>query len=296
MSTAAETLEADARARPGSRVVSSLLAFLFFLAVVAGLLFMVLPVVAIFVHVPPGTLIDQLSNPIVTDALRVTLKTTIVAQVAILLIGTPTAYFLATRRFPGRSLAITLVELPIVLPPAVAGIGLLVAFGRVGLLGKHFGIGSHIAFTWIAVTLAVALVSGPFYVRQAIAAFEAVDPNLVAASRTLGAGPTRTFFRVTLPLAAGGLGAGEAVALARGLGEFGATIMFAGSFQGKTQTLSLAVYQEFEVDFDVALAISALLIVISLAILLSIKVLSAWRPVLTGIGAVGRSGSGPALD
>jgi molybdate transport system permease protein len=296
VSAAAQSLEGGARARSRNRIVPALLGALFFLAVAAGLLFMVLPVVAIFVHVPPGTLIDQLSNPIVTDALLVTLKTTVVAQAAILLFGTPTAYFLATRRFPGRSLAVTLVELPIVLPPAVAGIGLLVAFGRVGLLGKHFGVGSDIAFTWIAVTLAVALVAGPFYVRQGIAAFEAVDPNLVAASRTLGAGPTRTFFRVTLPLAAGGLGAGEAVALARGLGEFGATIMFAGSFQGKTQTLSLAVYQEFEVDFDVALAISALLIVISLAILLSIKVLSAWRPVMTGISAVGRRDPDVAFD
>jgi len=279
MATAAQALRE--RPRTGNvfdRTSPLLLAVLFFVAVLLAFVFMVLPVVAIFVHVSPGTLVDQLSNRVVTDALIVTLKTTAVAQAAILILGTPTAYFLATRRFPGRSLAVTLVELPIVLPPAVAGIGLLVAFGRVGLLGKHFGIGGHIAFTWIAVTLAVALVAGPFYVRQGIAAFEAVDTNLVAASRTLGAGPVRTFFRVTLPLAAGGLGAGAAVSLARGLGEFGATIMFAGSFQGTTQTLSLAVYEQFDVNFNVALAISALLIVISLAILLSMKLVTAWRP------------------
>ena len=273
----AQVLTGWPQSRFTQAAVRFVLGFLFFLAIVVAFAFMVLPVVAIFTHVPPGTLLDQLSNPVVTDALKVTLKTTIVAQAAILLFGTPTAYFLATRRFRGRPLAITLVELPIVLPPAVAGIGLLVAFGRIGLLGKHFGIGSSIAFTWIAVTFAVILVAGPFYVRQGIAAFEAVDPNLVAASRTLGAGPVRTFFRVTLPLAAGGLGAGAAVSLARGLGEFGATIMFAGSFQGTTQTLSLAVYQEFDVNFDVALAIGALLVLVSLAILLSLKLTLLWR-------------------
>jgi molybdate transport system permease protein len=121
-------------------------------------------------------------------------------------------------------------------------------------------------------------VAGPFYVRSAIAAFEAVDADLVGASRTLGAGPLRTFFRVTMPLASGGLVAGEAISLARGIGEFGATIMFAGSLAGRTQTLSLAVYREFDSSFDVALAISALLVLISLAILLSLKLVLLWRP------------------
>jgi molybdate transport system permease protein len=295
VSAAAQAFGRRPRSRTRDRAGPLLLGFLFFLAVLAAFAFMVLPVVAVFVHVSPGKLIGQLSNPVVTDALVVTAKTTLVAQLAVLVLGTPTAYFLATRRFPGRSLAITLVELPIVLPPAVAGIGLLVAFGRVGLLGKHFGIGSSIAFTWVAVVFAVALVAGPFYVRQGIAAFESVDPNLVAASRTLGAGPLRTFFRVTMPLAGGGLAAGEAVSLARGLGEFGATIMFAGSFQGTTQTLSLAVYEQFDVKFDVALAISALLIVVSLAILLSMKLVAAWRPGRT-VTALGGRRADVALD
>jgi molybdate transport system permease protein len=238
----------------------------------------VLPVAAIFVHVSPGTLLDQFSSRVVRDALLVTLRTSLAAQALILLFGTPLAYFLATRRFPGRAALITLVELPIVLPPAVAGIGLLVAFGRFGLLGKHFGIWSHLSFNWLAVTFAVILVAGPFYVRAAIAAFEGVDRDLVAASRTLGAGPGRTFFRVSLPLASNGLVAGEAISLARGIGEFGATIMFAGSLQGRTQTLSLAVYSEFDRTFDVALAISALLVILSLAILLALKVSVLWQP------------------
>jgi molybdate transport system permease protein len=274
-------MAATAQARSVNRTAPLLLGFLFFLAVLVAFAFMVLPVVAIFVHVPPGELIDQLSNPIVTDALVVTAKTTAVAQAAVLLLGTPTAYFLATRRFPGRALAVTLVELPIVLPPAVAGVGLLVAFGRFGLLGSTFEwLGIDVAFNQAAVVLAVALVAGPFYVRQAIAAFEAVDANLVAASRTLGAGPMRTFFKVTLPLASGGLGAGFAISLARGLGEFGATIMFAGSLQGKTQTLSLAVYYSFELvnGLTISLAISALLVLISVAILLSVKFATTWRP------------------
>jgi len=255
----------------------ALLSVLYFAAVAIALAFLVLPIVAIFTHVPPGRLVDQLSNPVVRDALRVTLKTSLVAQVLIIGFGTPLAYFVASRRFPGRSFVISLVELPIVLPPAVAGIGLLVAFGRFGLLGRHFGLWEHVSFNALAVTFAVILVAGPFYVRQAIAAFEGVDENLVAASRTLGAGPLRTFFRVVLPLAWSGLAAGEAISLARGIGEFGATIMFAGSLQGRTQTLSLAVYQEFDVNFDVALAIGALLVLVSLAILLSLKLTLLWR-------------------
>jgi molybdate transport system permease protein len=172
---------------------------------------------------------------------------------------------------------ITLVELPLVLPPAVAGVGLLVAFGRVGLLGSTFdALGIDVAFNQAAVVLAVMFVASPLYLRQAIASFEAVDSNLVAASRTLGAGPERTFFRVVLPLARGGLAAGAALSLARGLGEFGATIMFAGSFQGVTQTLPLAIYAEFDRDFNVAVTISALLVILSAAILLTLKASSYW--------------------
>jgi molybdate transport system permease protein len=256
-----------------------LLALAYSLAAATALAFLVLPIVAIFVHVSPGRLIDQVSNPVVTDALLVSFKTTVIAQILVLVFGTPTAYLLASRRFPGRSLAVTLVELPLVLPPAVAGIGLLAAFGRFGLLGSTLSwAGITLPFTQSAVTLAVAFVASPLYVRQAIAAFEAVDPNLVAASRTLGAGPARSFFRVVLPLARGGLAAGEALAFARGLGEFGATIMFAGSLQKVTQTLPLAIYAEFEVNFDVTLAISALLVLISAAILISLKLTSLWQP------------------
>ncbi|HEY5098919.1 MAG TPA: molybdate ABC transporter permease subunit [Gaiellaceae bacterium] len=234
-------------------------------AALAALAFLALPIVAIFARLSWGNLAHELSSSLVTDALVVSLKTTVVAQVLVLVFGTPAAYVLATHRFRGRSLVVTLVELPIVLPPAVAGIGLLAAFGRFGLL--H----TSLPFTQAAVVLAVVFVSGPLYVRQAIAAFEAVDETLVAASRTLGARPMKTFFRVVVPLARGGLGAGEALAFARGLGEFGATIMFAGSLQGVTQTLPLAVYAEFDVDFHTALALGGLLVLVSAVLLVTLK-------------------------
>jgi len=248
-------------------------------ATVLALTFLLLPLVAIFLRVPLGELVAQLGSRVAVDALIVTLETNAIAQALILVVGTPTAYFIASRRFRGRALAITLVELPLVLPPAVAGLALLAAFGRLGLLGSTFDVlGVTVSTgTKTAVILAVAYVASPFYIRGAIASFEALDQPLLDASRTLGAGPARTFFRVALPLAAKGLGAAAALSFARGIGEFGATIMFAGSLQGVTQTLSLAIYQEFDVDFDSALAIGALLVVGSALVLFAAKVIPAWR-------------------
>jgi molybdate transport system permease protein len=257
----------------------ALSATLFFGAAAVALAFLALPIVAIFTRVAPGRLVRLLSNGVVTDALVVSVKTTLIAEALILLFGTPVAYLLATRRFPGRVMLVTLVELPLVLPPAVAGIGLFAAFGRAGLLGSTLdAFGLQIPFTQTAVVLAITFVASPLFVRTAIAAFEAVDPNLVAASRTLGAGPTRTFFRVALPLAGGGLAAGAALAFARALGEFGATIMFAGSLRAVTQTLPLAIYEEFSLDFDTALAMGALLVVASVVLLFSLKLSLSWQP------------------
>jgi molybdate transport system permease protein len=244
-------------------------------AVAAGVAFafLLLPLAAIFLRVPLGDLVDQLGNDVFRDALVVSLKTSLIGHVAVLLFGTPTAYLIARRRFFGRGALITLIELPLVLPPAVAGIALLAAFGRFGLLGDQLdALGIQIGFTQTAVVLAVAFVESPFYLRGAIASFESVDENLISAARTLGAGPWRVFGRIALPLAAGGLGAASALALARGLGEFGATLIFAGSLQGVTQTLPLAIYAQFDQDFDVALAISALFILVGAAILVGLKV------------------------
>jgi molybdate transport system permease protein len=249
----------------------------FFVAAAFALAFLILPLAALLTHEPPGHLIDQVSNPVVTDALVVSLETSAIAQAAILLFGTPLAYLLA-RPFRGRGILVTIVELPIVLPPAVAGIGLIVAFGRLGLLGGTFSaLGIDVLLNKAAVVLAVAFVSGPLYVRTGIAAFQSIDHRLADASRTLGAGPVRTFLRVVLPLASAGLAAGAALSLARGLGEFGATIMFAGSLQGVTQTLPLAIYQEFDVNLNVALTISALFVIMTAAVLMSLKLTSLWH-------------------
>ena len=256
----------------------SLFAILFVGAACVALIFLFLPILAIFAHTSPRHLVDQLSNPVVKDAFVVTVKTSVIAQLLIVVFGTPAAYVIATERFPGRSLAITLVELPLVLPPAVAGIGLLAAFGHFGLLGSSLEwAGITLPFTQSAVTVAVAYVASPLYIRQAVAAFEATDPNLAAASRTLGAGPARTFFRVIAPLARGGLIAGLALSFARGLGEFGATIMFAGSLQQVTQTLPLAIYAEFDRNFDATLAMGGVLVLFSVVLLAGLRIGLTWQ-------------------
>jgi molybdate transport system permease protein len=262
----------------GPSVRRTLLTVAYVGAAVVALVFLLLPIVAIFAHTSPAELVEQLGNPVVQDAFVVSLKTSLIAQTLILLFGTPAAFLLASRRFRGHSLAVTLVELPLVLPPAVAGIGLLAAFGRLGLLGSSLdAFGISLPFTQSAVTVAVAYVASPLYIRQAIAAFEATDPNLAAASRTLGASPIRTFFRVILPLARGGLIAGLALSFARGLGEFGATIMFAGSLQGVTQTVPLAIYAQFDQDFDATLAMSAVLVLFSAVLLAALHAGLSWQ-------------------
>jgi molybdate transport system permease protein len=242
------------------------------------LLFLLLPIIAIFARVPPGDLVSALGRGQATDALIVSIETNLIALALIVVAGTPAAWVIATGSGRLRDIAVTLVELPLVLPPAVAGIGLLAAFGRVGLVGGHIHvIGTELAFTKAAVVVAIIFVASPFYIRSAIAAFESLDPSMTQAARTLGAGPGRTFVRVALPLAAAGLGSGAALAFARGIGEFGATLMFAGSLRGVTQTLPLAIYEAFDLDFDLALAISAELVAISAVILLATKVVFRWR-------------------
>jgi molybdate transport system permease protein len=257
--------------------VRSAFAAVLFAATAVVLAFLLLPIAALFLNVSPGRLFAQLGNDAATDALLVSAKTSAIAHGLVLLVGTPAAYLLALRRFPGRSLVISVIELPLVLPPAVAGIALLAAFGRVGLLGDTLdAVGVSIPFTQTAVVLAVAFVEVPFYVRGGIAAFEAVDRTLLDAARTLGAGPASVFARVGLPLAVGGLGAASALALARGLGEFGATIIFAGSIQRITQTLPLAIYDQLDTDFDTALAIGALFVVLGAVLLVGLKLVPAW--------------------
>lgn len=244
------------------------------------LAFLMVPILALITFEPPHRLIDGFGTKVATDAILVSLKTNAVAFALMIGFGTPFAYVLARRRFAGRSVVITLIELPLVMPPAVAGLALLVAFGRFGLLGHTFSaLGIDLAFSQAAVVIAIVFVASPFYLRGAIAAFEAIDETLIDVAGTLGAGPVRRMLRVALPLASGGLGAAAAVAFARGIGEFGATILFAGSFQGTTQTLPLAVYSLFDANLDQAISIGVLLIAVSAAILLTSKLLTrSWNP------------------
>jgi molybdate transport system permease protein len=249
-------------------------------AAIAGLAvalaFVFLPVVAILVDVAPGDLLARLDDSASLDALRLSLETTAISLAIVLAVGTPAAYLLATRRFPGRAVVETVLELPLVLPPAVAGIALLAAFGPQGLLGGALDdVGLGIALTTGGVVAAQTFVASPFYLRQAQAAFAALDPTLAEASRTLGAGEAATFVRVVVPAAAGGLITGAALAWGRALGEFGATLIVAGSFPGVTQTAPLAIFASFSNDFTAALALSAVLLAVSAALLLGVKVATA---------------------
>jgi molybdate transport system permease protein len=241
-------------------------------ALALALTFLTLPIVAIFVDSSPSELVDSLDDQGAREALWLSLRTSAVTMLIIVVVGTPAAYLLATRSFRGKAVLVTLIELPLVLPPAVAGIGLLAAVGPEGLLGGTIeAAGIEIALTTAGVVVALTFVASPFYVRQAIAAFASVDGTLLDASRTLGVSEARGFLRVMIPTAMPGLVAGGALALGRALGEFGATLMFAGSFEGITQTVPLAIYDRFATDFEGALALSAVLVAVSGAILLSVK-------------------------
>jgi molybdate transport system permease protein len=239
-------------------------------ALAVVLTFLVLPVLAIFLDTAPLELVRSLGEEGALEALRLSLLCSAIAVALIVLAGTPAAYLLATRSFRGRAALVTLVELPLVLPPAVAGIGLLAALGPQGLLG---GAGPRLVLTTAGVVVALTFVAAPFYIRQAQSAFEALDRTWLDASRTLGATEARTFLRVAIPTAGPGLVAGLALAWGRALGEFGATLMFAGSFRGITQTVPLAIYERFATDFTGALALSAVLVGVSGALLLSVKLL-----------------------
>jgi molybdate transport system permease protein len=244
--------------------------------------FLILPVVAIFADVSPGRLIDALGEESAQEALWLSLRTTLMAIAIIVLVGTPAAYLLGLRRFRGRSLVLTVIELPLVMPPAVAGIALLAALGPHGILGGAVeGSGLELVFQTAGVVVALVFVSAPFFLRQAIAAFAALDPRLLEAARTLGAGPFRVFATVAVPNARPGLASGLALAWGRALGEFGATLLFAGSLEGVTQTAPLAIFSAFSRPggFAAALALSAVLIIVSALILISVKLLGADRAI-----------------
>ncbi len=238
-------------------------------------LYLALPVFALFFRTTPELFLLSLSDPLVMSALWLSLTTTCTALVIVHLVGTPYAYFHARYQYPGKVLVDTLIDLPLVLPPAVAGMALLVLYGRTGFLGGYFNmLGLSIAFTTVAVIMAQIFVASPFYLRQAKSLFEQLDPAYERTARTLGASPIRTFATITIPLTANGLIAGSVMTFGRALGEFGATIMFAGNLPGVTQTMPLAVYVGMEGDFNMGLTISILLVIISFAIMIAVRLLA----------------------
>jgi len=233
-----------------------------FLAVAA------LPLAALLLFVEPREALVHLRSETAARALWLSLRTTTLATLVSAGIGLPVALLLARHRFPGRGLLDALVDLPIAIPPVVAGLALLLAFGRFGLLGRHLeALGVRIAFSGAAVVLAQVFIACPFLIRAARAGFEAVDPRLEAAARTLGAGPPRVLGTVTLPLALPSVAAGLALTWARALSEFGATMTFAGNLPGRTQTLPLAVMSALESDLPTAVSIATLSLVLATATL-----------------------------
>lgn len=238
-------------------------------------LYLALPVAALFLRTTPGLFFSTLSTPAVMNALFLSLSTSVISLGIVVVVGTPFAYVHSRNDYPGKVIIDTLIDLPLVLPPAVAGLALLVLWGRAGLLGQYLSLfGISIAFTTLAVIMAQIFVASPFYLRQAKSLFEQLDPAYELTARTLGASPLRIFALITLPLTANGLVSGAVMTFGRALGEFGATIMFAGNLPGVTQTMPLAVYVGLEGNLAVGLTISILLVVISFAIMIAVRLLA----------------------
>lgn len=240
--------------------------------------FLALPLAGLLLRIDPTQFVAYLFGPQVGQALGLSLRTTAVTLAVAVVAGTPLAYCLARCRFRGRQLVDTLVDLPMVLPPAVAGVALLLMFGRRGILGSYLtDLGIAIAFTEIAVIMAQVFVAAPFFIRTAINAFGGVERELEQAAALDGAGPWQVFRYVTVPLVANPLLGGAVMTWARALGEFGATIIFAGNFPGRTQTMPLAIYLGFELDLGLALTLSAILLCTSFLVLFILRVLSRGR-------------------
>jgi len=243
-------------------------------ALLGGLLVALLglPVVSLVLRVPPADLVARMHDPLILQALRLSLLTSLSSTVLIVMLGLPIAYLLATREFAGKGVLEAFIDLPMVLPPTVAGVALLTAFGRNGLAGQALSaLGITLPFTTLGVVVAQAFVAAPFFIGTARAGFAEVDRKYLDAASTLRAAPGYAFVFALAPLAAPALLAGAAMGWARALGEFGATITFAGNLPGVTQTMPLAVYIALQSDLEAAVALSVLLLLVSLTVLLCIR-------------------------
>ena len=256
------------------------------LAVALLVALLALPLLSLFLRVTPAQVWARLRDPLVGDALRLSLVTALGSTVLISLLGLPVAYLLATRSFPGRRALEVVVELPMVLPPTVAGIALLLAFGRAGLLGRQLQLlGIQLPFSTLGVVVAQVFMAAPFFISAARAGFASVDRVYLETASTLRASEAYVFWRVMLPLSLPSLVAGATMSCARALAEFGATITFAGNLPGTTQTMPLAVYMAMQSDVEGAVVLAILLVLMSMALLLSLRWLHAGLLGLSGDAA-----------
>ena len=238
------------------------------------LIFLLLPIAALILRTSPTHLVANLALPQTVQAVRLSLTTTLATALLTIVFGTPVAFLLARRKNRWHRIIDAIVDLPLVLPPAVAGVALLMAFGRRGLLGSYLDmLGINIAFTQIAVILAQMFISAPFYIKSASVGFASIEPELKEAAALDGASRVGIIQHVTIPLSSVALLSGTVMTWARALGEFGATIIFAGNYPGRTQTMPLAIYLGFELDLDVALTLSVILIGCAFLVLLIVKYL-----------------------
>ena len=241
------------------------------------LLYLVAPVAGLIVRTTPSVWRSFVCCWEAASALRLSLVTASIALAVVAVIGTPVAYWLAHYDFRGKGAIDTLIDLPLVLPPAAAGFALLLLFGNQGIGSWLQAHGLRISLTPLAVVMAQVFVASPFYVKQARAGFEAVPRDLRLASATLGAGPGRTFLRVTAPLASHALVAGAVMTWARALGEFGATLVFAGAFPGRTETMPIAIYTHSTTNLPAAIALASTLVVVSFVVLILAREIAALR-------------------
>jgi molybdate transport system permease protein len=239
--------------------------------------FIILPLVALFWRAATSSVFwSSVTEPVVLDAMRLTVTTTLLTLTVAVCVGTPLSYLLARRPFPGRWLVQTLVDLPLILPPMVAGVALLMAFGRRGLIGTPLSLlGIELPFTTAAVVLAQLFVAGPFYLRSARLGFASVETAIEEAAAIDGATFWQGLRFVTLPLALPGLATGGVLCFGRAVSEFGATLLFAGNFEGRTQTMSLAIMQAMQTDLPAALVLAVILVLISGAVLIASQLISA---------------------
>lgn len=242
-----------------------------------------LPLLALLLRVDPRGLVRRLGDPVVLEALRLSLLTSTAAAACVVLVGLPVAWLLATRSFPGKRVVEVLVDLPMVLPPTVAGLALLLAFGRMGLAGGALAaVGLSIPFTTLAVVIAQMFMAAPFFINSARAGFASVDRRFLDAAATLRAPTPVVFFRVVVPLSLPALIAGAGMSWARALGEFGATITFAGNLPGRTQTMPLGVYVALQQDLELSITLSLILVVFALLLLVGIRLIPGVLPGAAG--------------